>query len=175
MNESATLTPSVTARDHAQGAPDAPLTLVEFGDYQCPDCGSAYPVIKEIQKIYGDQIRFVFRNLPLTDIHTYAKIAALAAEAAGQQHKYWEMHDLLYEHQEELSNELVYQLAAQLGLNADQFEQDLHNRALLQRLKDDTQSAEDSQVPGTPTFFVNGKMFDGGAEDLLEVLKESAE
>ena len=168
------LTPAVSERDHVQGPAKAAIEIVEFGDYQCPDCGVAYPVIKEIQKTYGDQIRFVFRNLPLTDIHTYAKIAALAAEAAGQQHKYWEMHDLLYEHQEELSNELVYQLADQLGLNAEQFEQDLHNRALLQRLKDDTQSAEDSQVPGTPTFFVNGKMFDGGAEDLLGVLKESA-
>jgi len=169
------LTPAVSERDHVQGPAKAAIEIVEFGDYQCPDCGSAYPVIKEIQKTYGDQIRFVFRNLPLTEIHTYAKIAALAAEAAGQQHKYWEMHDLLYEHQEELSNELVYQLAAQLGLNADQFEQGLHNRALLQRLKDDTQSAEDSQVPGTPTFFVNGSLFDGGAEDLLGVLKESAE
>jgi len=168
------LTPAVSDSDHAQGPADAAIEIVEFGDFQCPDCGSAYPVIKEIQKTYGNQIRFVFRNLPLTDIHTYAKIAALAAEAAGQQNKYWEMHDLIYEHQQELNNELVYQLADQLGLNAQQFEADLHNRALLQKLKDDTQSAEDSEVPGTPTFFVNGKMFDGGAEDLLQVLKESA-
>ena len=169
------LTPAVTDKDHSQGPADAAIEIVEFGDFQCPDCGDAYPVIKQIQKTYGDQIRFVFRNLPLTDIHTYAKIAALVAEAAGQQNKYWEMHDLIYEHQEELSNELLYSLARKLGLNADQFEQDLHNRALLQKVKDDIQSAEDSQVPGTPTFFVNGKQFDGGAKDLLQVLQESAE
>jgi protein-disulfide isomerase len=172
---SAQLTPAVTDKDHTQGPADAAIEIVEFGDFQCPDCGDAYPVIKQIQKTYGDQIRFVFRNLPLTDIHTYAKIAALAAEAAGQQNKYWEMHDLIYEHQEELSNELLYSLARKLGLNAEQFEQDLHNRALLQKVKDDIQSAEDSQVPGTPTFFVNGKLFDGGAEDLLQVLQESTE
>ena len=169
------LTPPVSDKDHTQGPAKAPIEIVEFGDYQCPDCGVAYPVIKQIQKTYGDQIRFAFRNLPLTDIHTYAKIAALAAEAAGQQNKYWEMHDLIYEHQQELSNELIYQLADEIGLNPDQFENDLHNRALLQKLKDDTQSAEDSGVPGTPTFFVNGKLFDGGAEDLLQVLGESVE
>jgi protein-disulfide isomerase len=169
------LTPPVSDKDHVQGSAKASIEIVEYGDFQCPDCGDAYPVIKQIQKTYGDQIRFVFRNLPLTDIHTYAKIAALAAEAAGQQNKYWEMHDLIYEHQEELSNELLYSLARKLGLNAEQFEQDLHNRALLQKVKDDIQSAEDSQVPGTPTFFVNGKLFDGGAEDLLQVLQESTE
>jgi protein-disulfide isomerase len=169
------LTPAVSERDHVQGPAKAAIEIVEFGDFQCPDCGIAYPVIKQIQKIYGDQIRFAFRNLPLTDIHTYAKIAAMAAEAAGQQHKYWEMHDLIYEHQQELSNELLYRLADQLSLNAEQFENDLHNRALLERIKDDVQSAENSQVPGTPTFFVNGKLFDGGAEDLLQVLRESAE
>ncbi|WP_461450504.1 DsbA family protein [Mucilaginibacter sp.] len=169
------LTPPVSEKDHVLGPAKAAIEIVEFGDYQCPDCGVAYPVIKQIQKIYGDQIRFVFRNLPLTDIHTYAKAAAMAAEAAGQQNKFWEMHDLIYEHQTQLDNELLYSLARKLGLNAEQFEQDLHNRALLQRLKDDTQSAEDSQVPGTPTFFVNGKMFDGSAEDLLQVLGESAE
>jgi len=167
------LTPAVSENDHSQGPSGAAIEIVEYGDFQCPDCGAAYPVIKEIQKTYGDQIHFVFRNLPLTDIHTYAKIAALAAEAAGQQNKYWEMHDLIYEHQQELSNELLYRLAAQIGLNPERFEQDLHNRALLQKIKVDIQSAEDSEVPGTPTFFVNGKMFDGGAKDLLQVLQES--
>jgi protein-disulfide isomerase len=169
------LTPPVSDKDHIQGTAEATIEIVEYGDFQCPDCGVAYPVIKQIQQTYGNQIRFVFRNLPLTDIHTYAKIAALAAEAAGQQNKYWEMHDLIYEHQQELSNELIYRLVDQIGLNAEKFEQDLHNRGLLKKIKDDTQSAEDSGVPGTPTFFINGSMFDGGAEDLLQVLQESAE
>jgi protein-disulfide isomerase len=99
MNESATLTPPVSAPDHAQGAAEAPLTLVEFGDYQCPYCGAAYPVVKQLQKALGKQLRFVFRNFPLTQAHPYALVAAEAAEAAALQGKFWEMHDLIYENQ----------------------------------------------------------------------------
>src|SRR5437763_12765177 len=101
MNNS-TLTPPVSERDHAQGRSDAPLTLVEFGDFQCPYCGEAYPVVKRLQKALGNKLRFVFRNFPLIQAHPYALIAAEAAEAAGLQKKFWEMHDVIYENQADL-------------------------------------------------------------------------
>src|SRR5882762_7792358 len=107
MKESATLTIPVSARDHIEGRPDAPVTLVEYGDYQCPYCGEAHPVIKRLQKALGKQLRLVFRNFPLTQAHPYAMIAAEAAEAAGLQGKFWEMHDLIYEHQNDLEPEII--------------------------------------------------------------------
>lgn len=172
---SISLKPPVSSTDHLQGTNEATIEIVEFGDFQCPDCGAAYPVIKNIQQIFGKQIKFVYRNLPLTDIHRYAMMAALAAEAAGHQHKYWEMHDLIFEHQRELDENLLYQLSEQLGLDAEKFKHDLKSHAFEQKINQDISSAEDSEVPGTPTFFVNGKMFDGGAEDLLAVLRESTD
>src|SRR6185369_9882148 len=102
MNAAVTLTPAVSSHDHAHGPADAPLTLVEYGDYQCPYCGAAHPVIKRLQKALGRKLRFVFRNFPLSQAHPYAIIAAEAAEAAALQGKFWEMHDLIYDRQEEL-------------------------------------------------------------------------
>jgi protein-disulfide isomerase len=169
------LTPPVGKDDHIKGTADATIEIVEYGDFQCPDCGDAHPVVEHILQVFGKQIRFVFRNLPLTEIHEYALIAAMAAEAAGLQGKYWEMNDLLYENQQDLNEDLLYNLADQLGLNAKKFEDDLQSKALQQKINNDISSAEESGVPGTPTFFVNGKMFDGGADDLLAVLQESVE
>lgn len=169
------LTPPVGKDDHIKGTADATIEIVEYGDFQCPDCGDAHPVVEHILQVFGKQISFVFRNLPLTDIHGYALIAAMAAEAAGLQGKYWEMNDLLYENQQDLNEDLLYNLADQLGLNAKKFEDDLQSKALQQKVNNDISSAEESGVPGTPTFFVNGKMFDGGADDLLAVLQESVE
>jgi len=169
------LIPAVGKDDHIIGTTDATIEIVEYGDFQCPDCGNAYPVIKHMLQLFGKQIRFVFRNLPLTDIHEYALIAAMATEAAGLQGKYWEMNDLIYENQQDLNEELLYELADQLGLDAKKFEQDLQSITVQQKINNDIRSAEDSRVPGTPTFFVNGKMFDGGADDLLDVLRESVE
>jgi protein-disulfide isomerase len=126
-------------------------------------------------QVFGKQIRFVFRNLPLTDIHMYALAAAMAAEAAGLQGKYWEMNELIYENQQDLNGDLLFELADQLGLDAKKFKHDLQSTALQQKISNDIGSAEKSGVPGTPTFFVNGKMFAGGANDLLAVLQESVE
>ena len=105
MSPSAKLKPPVGANDHAQGAANAPVTVVEYGDYECPYCGEAYPVTKALQKRLGDKLRFVFRNFPLAEMHPHAEHAAEAAEAAGAQGKFWEMHDLLYEHQDALEDE----------------------------------------------------------------------
>jgi len=107
MDKSATLTQPVSAYDHAEGPDDAPLTLVEYGDYQCPYCGAAYPVVKRLQKTLGEKLRFVFRNFPLTQVHPYALIAAEATEAAALQGRFWEMHDLLFEEQTLLKPETI--------------------------------------------------------------------
>jgi len=169
------LTPAVGKNDHIKGTAEATIEIVENDDFQCPDCGNEYPVVKDMLQLFGKQIRFVFRNLPLTDIHDNAFIAAMAAEAAGLQGKYWEMNDLIYENQQDLSEDLLYELADQLNLDAKKFEQDIQNTTLQQKINSDIRSAEDRAVPGTPTFFVNGKMFDGGADDLLAVLQENVE
>src|SRR5258708_12350274 len=124
MDESATLTPPVLARDHVEGSEDAPLTLVEYGDYQCPYCGAAYPVVKRLQKALGKKLRFVFRNFPLTQAHPYALIAAEAAEAAALQGKFWEMHDLLFEQQTFLEPDIIPLWAKKIGLNLEKFGND---------------------------------------------------
>src|SRR5216684_4044487 len=111
------LTMSVSERDHMQGPADAPLTLVEYGDYQCPYCGAAYPVVKRLQKTLGNKLRFVFRNFPLTQMHPYALVAAEAAEAAALQGKFWEMHDQIYEHQEFLEPDILPAWAKKIGLD----------------------------------------------------------
>src|SRR5512132_3360495 len=102
--ETAVLSVPVSADDHAQGPPDAPVTLVEYGDYECPHCGRAYPIVRKVQLRLGDRLRFVFRNFPLSEAHPHAEHAAEAAEAAGTQGKYWEMHDTLFEHQQALGD-----------------------------------------------------------------------
>ena len=121
MNEYASLTPDVSARDHIEGPENAPITLVEFGDYQCPYCGAAYPVVKRLQKTLGKKLRFVFRNFPLTEAHPYALVAAEAAEAAALQGKFWEMHDLIYENQDELEPRILVAWAEKLGLDVHAF------------------------------------------------------
>jgi len=161
MDKSATLTQAVSARDHAEGAADAPLTLVEYGDYQCPYCGAAYPVVKRLQKTLGNKLRFVFRNFPLTQLHPYALIAAQAAEAAALQGKFWEMHDLLFEEQRLLKPESIHPWAERIGLNLEQFENDVKQGVVEKRIKEDRQSGIRSGVNGTPTFFINGNRHDG--------------
>src|SRR5262245_41853231 len=107
----------VTADDHVQGPPDAPVTLVEYGDYQCPHCGHAYPIVKAVQKHFGRHLRFVFRNFPLGEMHPMAEPAAEAAEFAGAHGKFWEMHDLIFQDQADLSPQLLLQLGARTGLD----------------------------------------------------------
>ena len=164
MDKSPTLTRPVSPRDHAEGPADAPLTLVEYGDYQCPYCGAAYPVVKRLQKTLGKRVRFVFRNFPLTQLHPYALIAAEAAEAAALQEKFWEMHDLLFEQQTLLKPEIIRVWAKKIGLKLEQFETDIKQSVVEKRIKEDRQSGIRSGVNGTPTFFINGTRYDGPAD-----------
>jgi protein-disulfide isomerase len=174
--EPATLTVPVSKHDHIQGRFDAPLTLVEYGDYQCPACGAAYPVVKEIQSVLGDRLRFVFRNFPLTNIHPQAEHAAEAAEAAGEQGHYWEMHDALYENQDALEDEDLARYASDLGLDARRLIREIETGAHRDRIRQDLQSGIRSGVNGTPTFFVNGARHNGpwDAATLVAGLTESA-
>lgn len=166
------LKPNVSEADHILGNGQADLTIVEYGDYQCPHCGKAHPVIKEMMAELGSQIRFVFRNFPLSEMHPYAKSAALAAEAAALQGKFWEMHDAIFENQNSLNDHWLLDMAQQLELDMDKFRSDLNDESIVDRVEGDFESGMMSGVNGTPTFFVNGQKFDGGAEDLVQVLRE---
>jgi protein-disulfide isomerase len=155
------LTPPVGERDHIAGPDDAPVTLVEYGDYECPYCGMAHPVVKRAQRDLGKQLRFVFRNFPLAEAHPHAQIAAQAAEAAGAQGRFWEMHDMIFEHQDALEVEDLLGYATSLGLDAEQIARDLEAGTYVKRVRDDFRSGVKSGVNGTPTFFVNGARYDG--------------
>ena len=160
MDDSARLTQPVSARDHAEGPADAPLTLVEYGDYQCPYCGAAYPVVKRLQKALGNKLRFVFRNFPVTQAHPYALIAAETAEAAALQGKFWEMHDLLFEKQPHLKTKHLHSYAEQLGLDMARFTAEMDDHVYLQRVREHQEGGRRSHVRGTPGFFVNGRIQD---------------
>ena len=172
----ARLTMPVGKRDHAQGPADAPVTLVEYGDYECPHCGRAYPIVKEVQRRLGSKLRFVFRNFPLSESHPHAQHAAEAAEAAAAPGRFWEMHDTLYEHQQALDDRHLAGYAAKLGLDAKTFEQELHAHAHKARVREDFMSGVRSGVNGTPTFFINGVRFDDSwdPDTLTDALKAAA-
>lgn len=157
--EPTTLIPPVTERDHIQGPADAPVTLVEYGDFECPDCGRAYPIVKEIQRRMGEQLRFVYRHYPLPQ-HPHAVHAAEAAEAAGAQGKFWEMHDTLFEHQRALEDEHLLQYAQQLGLDVKRFERELKSHTYEERIAEDVESGDISGVFGTPTFYINEQRYE---------------
>jgi protein-disulfide isomerase len=150
------LKPSVNAADHQQGNIHATITLVEYGDFQCPHCRIAHPFIQKLLKEKGKEIHFVFRNFPLREIHPYAMIAALAAEAAGKQGKYWEMHDLIFEHQQFLNAAYLLKLAERLKLDLVQFSKDAQSEETENKVETDFDSGIRSGVNGTPTFFLNG-------------------
>jgi protein-disulfide isomerase len=155
------LTPPVNKKDHIQGSPNALIELVEFGDYQCPHCGTAYPIIKEIQKALGKKLKFIFRNFPLSEAHPYALPAAIAAEAAGKQNQFWEMHDIIYENQLALSEVAFFKFAKVLGLNIPAFEKDRQDESLVKKIEADFESGIKSGVNGTPSFFINGYKYEG--------------
>jgi protein-disulfide isomerase len=163
-------------RDHIQGPADAPVTLVEYGDYECPYCGAAYPIIKEVQSRMEDRLRFVFRNFPISTSHPHAEQAAEAAEAAASQGKFWEMHDLLYENQEHLDDADLHRYADQLGLDVGVFDEALAEHVHAERVREDFMSGVRSGVNGTPTFYINGARHDGGyqLDELLAALEDSA-
>jgi protein-disulfide isomerase len=149
------------ARDHIRGPQDAPVTLVEYGDYECPYCGQAEHVIRELLLSFGDDLRYVWRHLPLTDVHPHAQIAAEAAEAAGAQGAFWKMHDTLLEHQDALRPLDLGTYARQLGLDVERFWDELRRHAHAPRIAEDVASADASGVSGTPTFFINSRRHHG--------------
>ena len=157
-------------RDHIRGPEEAPVTLVEYGDFECPYCGQAEPAVRELLRDFGD-VRYVWRHLPLTDVHPRAQLAAEAAEAAGRQGKFWEMHDMLMDHQDALITRDLIGYAASLGLDTDRFAADLRKHAGAAHVSQDVDSADLSNVSGTPTFFVNGKRHYGAYD--IETLKKA--
>jgi protein-disulfide isomerase len=157
----ANLRPPVTPEEHIQGSDDAPVTLVEYGDYECPHCGRAYSIIKRVQKHFGKSVRFAFRNFPLSELHPHAESAAETAEFAGARGKFWEMHDLLFENQERLSGDLYLELAEQLSLPIEALRKALEDGTYQSRVRADFSSGVRSGVNGTPTFFINGNRHDG--------------
>lgn len=162
----------VSEQDHAQGSAKAPLTLVEYGDYQCPSCGDAYTIVKRLQKHFGSKLRFVFRNFPLP-MHEFAEPAAEAAEFAASQDKFWEMHDALFERQEDLNEDLLLQLAEELGISGDEVDRAVSNHAFHARIQADMQSGEKSGLRGTPTFYINGSEHRGSYN--YDTLREAIE
>jgi protein-disulfide isomerase len=167
--------PASIKRDHIQGKPDAPVTLVEYGDYECPYCGQAYPIVKEIQKRLKGQLRFVFRNFPLTQIHPHAQQAAEAAEAAAVQGSFWDMHDILYENQQALDHYHLLEYASALDLNTKRFNNDLFSHVHAKRIHEDFMSGVRSGVNGTPTFFINQIRYNDSwdFETLLDTLRQA--
>ena len=174
--ETARLTLPVGQRDHAQGPEVAAVTLVEYGDYECPHCGRAYPIVKRVQQRLGDRLRFVFRNFPLTGLHPHAQRAAEAAEAAAAQGRFWEMHDCLYEHQEALDDDSLERYALSLGLDLARFSRELDGQAHAPRVREDFMSGVRSGVNGTPTFYLNGMRYDGAwdLETLVAAIEQHA-
>jgi Na+/H+ antiporter NhaA len=157
--------------DHLRGRPDAPVILLEYGDYECPYCGQAETVIRELLDSFGDDLCYVWRHLPLSDVHPRAQIAAEVAEAAGAQGRFWDMHDMLLAHQDELLPMQMRRYAEEIGLDVDRLWEDVHRRAYAPRIARDVASADESGVSGTPTFFINGRRHQG-AYDIATLTAE---
>lgn len=167
------LKPPVNSNDHIQGNANAPVELVEYGDYECPHCGRAYSIISRVQKEMGDQLKFVFRNFPLTESHPNAMNAAIAAEAAALQGKFWQMHDTIYENQQHLQDADLLSYAKRIGLKMEQFEADFEKEDVQQKVEADFESGVRSGVNGTPSFFINGEKYSDSWDEqtLLQNLK----
>lgn len=168
------LIPAVHSNDHIYGNENAALELVEYGDYECPYCGRAYPIIKSIQQELGEDLKFVFRSFPLPKIHPHAISAAIATEAAGLQDKFWEMHDIVFENQKALDAENIFLLAQAIGLDLEQFKNDIQQKELADRVEQSFESGLRSGVNRTPSFFINGKKYEGSWEEnkFLQYLKD---
>lgn len=165
----------VGEEDHIQGDQKAKCTLVEYGDYECPHCGRAYPIVKRVQKHFGKRLRFVYRNFPLNQAHPHAESAAEAAEFAGTKEKFWEMHDLLFENQEELGAALYLRLCGELGLPTEELRMAIEKRVFAAHVKSDFTGGVRSGVNGTPTFFINGERHDGPFDylDLIAAIEST--
>jgi protein-disulfide isomerase len=163
--------------DHSQGAAEAPVTIIEYGDFECPYCGKAYPLLKRLREELGDQIRLIYRHFPLNSVHPHASVAAQAAEAAGAQGKFWEMHSMLFEHQDALENVDFDQYALRLGLEVYRFRADLSSERFSRRVQRDFESGTRLGVRKTPTLFVNAVKYDGPLEyePLLKAVRAAAQ
>src|SRR3989475_2544864 len=166
----------VSERDHSQGPATAAVTLVQYGDYECPYTRQSTTIVRAIQQQLGDKLRFVFRNFPLTQIHPHALHAAFAAEAAATQGKFWQMHDTIFHHQHTLEDADLEQFAEAVGLDMQQFARDMAERPSMSRIEEDLQSGIRSGVRGTPTFFINGVLYRGSGEQeaLLAALQAAS-
>ena len=162
----------VGSSDHAQGRADAPVTLVEYGDYQCPYCGEAYPVLQQVQRAMGDRLRFVFRNFPITQAHPYALGAAQFAETAAADGKFWEAHDTLYERQDALRPSDLMEYAQALGLRTTDLHEAFEGR-FDGKIQADFMGGVRSGVNGTPTLFINGQRYDGDRdpESIIDAMR----
>ena len=165
----------VSERDHSQGPATAAVTLVQYGDYECPYTRQSTTIVRAVQQQLGDKLRFVFRNFPLTEIHPHALHAALAAEAAAAQGKFWQMHDYIFHHQHTLEDSDLEQFAEAVGLDMQQFARDMAERPYMSRIEEDLKSGIRSGVRGTPTFFINGVLYPGSWEQeaLLAALEDA--
>jgi protein-disulfide isomerase len=163
----------ITRSDHIRGRTDAPVQLVEYGDFECPYCGQAHLILRSIEQQMGDQVCFAFRHFPLINMHPHAEHAAEAAEAAAVQGNFWDMHDLLFENQEALSDEDLVSYAAELGLDTRRFANDIISGAHAGRVRQDFVSGVRSDVNGTPSFFINGQRYDGelDIDSMMEALE----
>ena len=165
----------VSERDHSIGPADAPVTLLEYGDFECPYCGRAFPIVHEVRRRLGDQLRFVFRNFPLSQIHPHAEHAAEAAEAAAAQGEFWEMHDWLYRHQATLEDGELVEGARDVGLDVERMRRELADGSHTARVREDFESGIRSGVNGTPTFYINGVRHDAdyAVETLLAAIDQA--
>ena len=175
MTQNVHLAVPVSEQDHSQGPTNAPVTLVQYGDYECPYTRLSTNGVRAIQQQLGTQLRFVYRNFPLTEIHPHALHSAEAAEAAGAQGKFWEMHDYIFHHQHTLEDADLRRFAEAVSLNTTLFEQDMSQHRHLKRIEADVESGERSGVQGTPTFFINGVLHDGSWEqdELLAAIEKA--
>ncbi|HEX4796097.1 MAG TPA: thioredoxin domain-containing protein [Humisphaera sp.] len=166
----------VTSADHVAGDPQAPIVLVEYGDYECPHCGHAYPIVKRVQKHFGKRLCFVFRNFPLNEVHPNAESAAEAAEFAATQGRFWEMHDAIFENQAALSVPFLLELGESLGLPSNALSRALEGEEFMPRVKEDFMGGVRSGVNGTPTFFINDERLDGSFEfeDLIAAIESGS-
>jgi protein-disulfide isomerase len=168
--------PVSESRDHIQGPASAAVTLVEYGDYECPYCAQAYLIVKEVQERLGNKLRFVFRNYPLSKLRPHSYQSALAVETAAAQGKFWEMYDFLFKHGQSLSDDNLRLSAAKLGLQINKFDIEFRNRTYSRHVDEDIQSGEESGVTKTPTFFINGDRYDDSwdLDSLLSALDEAS-
>ena len=161
---------AATERDHASGAAIAPVTLLEYGNFECIYCGQAFPVIKQVRKLLGDDLRFVFRHFPTIRTHPHSLRAATAAEAAAAQGKFWEMHDELFTHQQHLEDQDLFRYAKRIGLDVERFTLDMTENTVAGKIEADyDRSLSDEHITGTPTFYINGLRWTG-AMDIAPLL-----